>query len=171
MVGKLFQKMCHATIHITKNSWFLFSGSNRGGLPYKRPAMLMTHLLEGRGKKNLLCSFTKRIQKWKGGIKKSVVFVWWRCPLNIIYTELSIQHFDVTFCVFSLVESSWASSRTVWSCRQEKLPPPSIPLGGRHATLGRLHRHSFFIYAAVLWDSYRVLFEECRLTSWISEKN
>lgn len=56
--------------------------------------------------------------------------MWWRCPLNIIYTELSIQHFDVTFCVFSLVESSWASSRTVWSCRQEKLPPPSIPLGG-----------------------------------------
>lgn len=51
----------------------------------------------------------------------------------------------------------------------KKLPSPSAPLGGDMPLWARLHRHSL-----TQLSFYRIAtehcFEECRLTSWISEK-
>ena len=69
-----------------------------------------------------------------------------------------------------LVKSSWASSRTVWVMVTGGAAVTLQSTGGRRATLGRLHRHTAFTQLPY-GDSYRAQLEDCRLTSWISEKN
>lgn len=137
------------TLQRTVDSCFLdqTGGGGKGSCHRKRPTMLMPLFFSffgEMGKKILCVRFTNRIQKWKD--KTSVVFAWWWCrEQNIIYTRTFHSAFLCDICVgFIIAESSWASSRTVWSCRQEKkkLPPPSTPLGGDMPLWARLHRHS-----------------------------
>lgn len=91
----------------------------------------------------LLCQLTNRIQKWKKKTIKSVVFVCGCCQLKHNMYKTLIHHFNVEFCVFSGdVQLDQGLNSLVMMTGGASTPLQST--GGRHTTMGRLHRHTAF---------------------------
>lgn len=144
----------------------------------KRRAKLMPLFFSsffGRGRGgggDLRVRFTNRIQKWKNISSLYVMMMRTMTRAKQYIQELSIQHFvTMVWWCSSRVQlgQQYNSLVTLTMGEKKKLPSPSAPLGGDMPLWARLHRNSL-----TQLSCYRIAtehcFEECRLTSWISEK-
>lgn len=113
-------------------------------LTYKRPAMLTTHLMEGREQSSGV-KLTNRIQRWKTEklSSQSVVLAWRCCQLKHYVQNFDSPFLSFVFCLCGIVEyflvggpAGPAGEQSSHDDRRRRHPPPVHRGEAHHSEAG-----------------------------------